>query len=128
MNDHLKLDRAMSKQVAYFIDLMTKSKGHDDRPLLFHALAAYGSGVWGPNHWLRSLPVMLIGHAGGKIKQGLTRKYDDPTPMANLWLSMLQASGVTAGDLDPKAPAGEKNAPLKKFADSTGVLDGLLTA
>jgi hypothetical protein len=110
IEESLSTDKAMSAQVARFIKSMCDSKGHDDRPLLYHTLAAYGAGVWGASHGLRNLPMMLIGHGGGGIKQGSSRQYDDPTPMANLWLTMLKACGV----------------PVDAFGDSTGTLDDLM--
>jgi len=110
--DAIKMDRAMSEQIAYFTKMLCESKEHDGQALIQHTLAAYGSAVWGPNHSLRSLPIMLLGHGGGKIKQGMTRKYDDSTPLANLWLTLLTTAGVSV--------------PGNKFADSTGMLEGLL--
>ena len=109
--DAIKLDRAMSDQIARFIKMMSETKGHDDKPLIHHTLAAFGSGVWGRNHSMKSLPVMLIGHGGGRIKQGETRSYPESTPLANVWLTMLKACGV----------------PVNSFADSTGTLDDLAT-
>jgi hypothetical protein len=108
--DALKLDRAMSDQIARFVKLLSETKEHDGRPLIHHTLAVFGAGVWGRNHSMKSLPVMLIGHGGGTIKQGESRKFADATPLANLWLTMLKACGV----------------PVKAFADSTGTLDGVL--
>jgi hypothetical protein len=55
---------------------------------------------------MKSLPIMTFGNAGGRIKQGESRKFPDPTPLANLWLTMLRASGVD----------------VASFADSTGEL------
>jgi hypothetical protein len=108
--DHLKLDQACSRQLADFLKLMCDSQEHDGKPLIHHLAAAYGASVWGPTHGMRDLPMMLIGHAGGRLAQGAVRAYPDPTPLANLWLTMLEASGVEA----------------KSFADSTGTLDGLI--
>jgi len=124
----VNVDRAMSEQVAHFIKLLCESKEHDGQPLIQNTLAAYGSGSWGAIHGLRSLPLMLIGHGGGKIKQGTTRKYDDKTPMANLWLTMLQAVGVMETDRNGKPVKDGAGNPvaLKTFADSTGTLEGLI--
>jgi hypothetical protein len=108
--DAIKLDRAMSDQIARFIKRLCETKEHDGQPLIHHVLAAFGAGVWGRNHSLRSLPLLLIGNGGGKIKQGESRKYPESTPLANAWLTMLQACGV----------------PVKSFADSTGPLNDLV--
>jgi len=121
-HDAIRLDTEMSNQVAYLLKLLCESKAHDGQPLIHHTLAAFGSGVWGPVHGLRSLPVMLLGHGGGRIKQGMTRNYQDDdkrkqgVPLANLWLTMLNASGVLVPE----------NKETFRFSDSTGTLDGLM--
>jgi hypothetical protein len=66
--------------------------------------------MWGPIHGTWSLPVMTFGHGGGRIRPGRSLSFPSPTPMANLWLTMLKASGVE----------------IDRFADSTGTLDSLL--
>ncbi len=109
--DAPKVDRAMSDELARFTKLLCDTQEHDGQPLIQHMLAVYGAAVWGPNHCLNHLPIMLLGHGGGTIKQGTTRRYDEHTPLANLWLTMLEVAGV-------QAPGGA-------FADSTGVLTDL---
>jgi hypothetical protein len=53
------------------------------------------------------VPLFLLGHAGGKLKGNLHVMTPDDTPMANVWLTVLNMLGV------------EK----QKFADSTAALD-----
>ncbi len=120
----LRFDLENSNQLARFIKLLCESKEADGQPLIHHTLAAMGSGCWGTNHYMRSLPLLLIGHGGGAIRPGATHSYEDEQhrdglPMANLWLTMLQACGVTRPDADGK-PVG-----ITTFADSTGTLAGL---
>jgi hypothetical protein len=107
---HRQLDRHMSKQVAYLLDRLGGSICGDGQPMLHHTLGVFGSPVWGPNHSLRSLPIMMFGHAGGRVRQGSCLACPDPTPLANLWLTMLQAGGVQ----------------VDRFADSTGTIRELL--
>ena len=45
-----------------------------------------------------------------RIAAGQHLTYDKDTPLSNLWLSMLDAFGT----------------PVERFADSTGVLKGVL--
>jgi hypothetical protein len=108
--DAVRLDRAMSDQIARFVKLLSETKEHDGRPLIYHTIGAFGAGVWGRNHSLKSLPLMLIGHGSGHIQTGQTRSYPGSTPLANAWLTMLNACRV----------------PVKSFADSTGTLDGVM--
>lgn len=110
--DAVKQDRAVSDQIAYMMTLMLGTKESDGKPMLHHTVAALSSGMWGPHHWVASLPMLLIGHGGGRIRQGVTRSYPKHTPMANLWLTMMKAAGVRAD----------------AFADSTGVLNEILVA
>jgi len=58
------------------------------------------------NH--RRCPLILLGHAGGKLTGGLHVKAKDETPMANVMLSMLHTLGLDG---------------LKSFGDSTAPLD-----
>ena len=48
--------------------------------------------------------------AGGRIDAGRHLEYTEDTPLANLYVSMLDAFG----------------APVERFADSTGPLPGVL--
>jgi hypothetical protein len=107
---HRQLDRHMSRQVAYLLKLLAGSACGDGQPMLHHTLGMFGSPVWGPNHSLRSLPIMLFGSAGGRVKQGTCLACPDPTPLANLWLTMLQSSGIE----------------LDRFGDSTGPIREIL--
>jgi hypothetical protein len=65
----------------------------------------YGSAISDGNQHLHSnLPLLLAGRGGGTLTPGRHIKYDDDTPMANLYVSMLNRMGV----------------PAKKFGDSSG--------
>ncbi len=105
----IDLDHAMTEQLARLLGMLCDTKERDGQPLIYHALGAFGSGSWGTTHALHNLPMLLFGHGGGAIRQGVTRSFQDPTPLSNLWLTMLRACGVKADS----------------FSDSTGELDGL---
>ncbi len=55
------------------------------------------------------LPIIVAGGGGGRIRGGRHIRHDQPTPMANLHLSLLDSVGVR----------------LDSFADSTGRIDTL---
>ena len=58
-----------------------------------------------------NLPILVAGGAASGMKGGRHIKYDKPTPLANLHLTLLDKAGVR----------------LDSFADSNGKLDALLT-
>jgi hypothetical protein len=98
--------------VSLFAEFIEKLKNTKDGngSLLDHSLYLYGSGMGDPNvHDHTNLPVIVAGGAAGKMKGGRHIQYDQPTPLANLHLSLLNKVGV----------------PMDKFADSTGTIDGL---
>ena len=96
---------------AYYLDKL-KSTREGDGTLLDHSLILYGSGMGDPNiHDHINLPTIVAGGAGGRFKGGRHIKYAEPTPLANLHLTLLDRVGVR----------------MDAFADSKGKLDELLS-
>lgn len=78
--------------------------------LLDHSLLLYGSGMGDPDaHDHSDLPILVAGGAAGQIRGGRHVAYREPTPLANLHLTLLNHVGV----------------PIDSFADSEGTVDGL---
>ena len=78
--------------------------------MLDNMLILYGSGIGNPNvHDHTNLPIILAGGAAGGMRGNRHIRYDNPTPLANLHLTLLDKVGVK----------------LDKFGDSTGKIDGL---
>jgi hypothetical protein len=78
--------------------------------LLDNSLFLYGSGMGNPNvHDHVNLPVIVAGGAAGGMKGGRHIRYKEPTPLANLHLTLLDKAGVR----------------LEKFQDSTAKVDEL---
>jgi hypothetical protein len=95
---------------AYFLDKL-KSTAEGDGTLLDHSLFLYGSGMGNPDvHDHIDLPIVVAGGAAGRVKGGRHIRYKDPTPLANLHLTLLDRAGVR----------------LDSFADSKGKLPELL--
>ncbi len=95
---------------AYYLDKL-KATRDGDGTLLDHSLILYGSGMGNPNvHDHVNLPIIVAGGAAGRVKGGRHVKYAEPTPLANLHLTLLERAGV------------RKDA----FADSKGKVDELL--
>jgi hypothetical protein len=114
-NDPAKIAR-MAKinqfHVSLFAEFLAKMKAtpDGDGSLLDHSLYLYGSGIGNPNvHDHTNLPILIAGGAAGGMKGNRHIKYDKPTPLANLHLTLLDKVGVH----------------LDSFADSTGKLDEL---
>ncbi len=96
---------------AYFLEKL-KATPDGDGSLLDHSLFLYGSGMGNPNvHDHVNLPILVAGGAAGKLKGGRHIRYAEPTPLANLHLTLLEKVGVR----------------LDSFADSQGKVDELLS-
>ncbi len=81
-------------QLAYILQKL-KSIPEGEGNLLDHCMIAYGSGNSDGNaHNHDNLPILLAGHGGGTITTGRHVKYANETPLANLWLSMLERMDV----------------------------------
>jgi hypothetical protein len=97
------------QQFASFLRKMKETK-EGDGSLLDHSMIVYGSGISdGNRHAHDHLPVILAGRAGGSIKSGRHVIYPAETPMANLYVAMLDRMGV----------------PRESFGDSKAELDQL---
>jgi hypothetical protein len=95
---------------AYYIEKL-KSTPDGDGTLLDHSVVLYGSGMGNPNvHDHVNLPVIVAGGGAGRMKGGRHIRYAEPTPLANLHLTLLEKVGVR----------------LDSFADSHGKIDELL--
>ena len=89
-----KLNRYHVSLIPYFLEKL-KNTPDGDGNLLDHSLIMYGSPMGDSNvHNHKRVPVVLAGHAGGKIKGNLHLREKDGTPMANVMLTMLQKLGV----------------------------------
>jgi hypothetical protein len=94
----------------YFLEKL-KATPDGQGSLLDHSLYLYGSGMGNPNiHDHVNLPILVAGGGAGRVKGGRHVKYAEPTPLANLHLTLLERVGVR----------------MEAFADSQGKVDELL--
>jgi len=94
---------------AYFLDKLRSTK-EGDGSLLDHSLFLYGSGMGNPDiHDHINLPVVVAGGAAGRVKGARFLQYKDPTPLANLHLTLLDRVGVR---MDKFADSNAKVAEL----------------
>ena len=82
--------------------------------LLDHSLYLYGSGMGNPNvHDHTNLPILVAGGAAGKMQGGRHIRFDKPTPLANLHLTLLNKVGVECESFaDSESHVDELFAPL----------------
>ncbi|MCF6314121.1 MAG: DUF1552 domain-containing protein [Verrucomicrobiales bacterium] len=102
-----KIDLFYSRQLAYFLEQISKKKDADGSTLLHNSMIVWGGGLADPDrHRHNDLPIVLAGNGGGTLKQGLHSELSQDTPMSNLFLSMMDRMGVKE----------------ERFGDSTGRL------
>lgn len=89
-----QINRYHVEQFRYWIERLSKTPDGDGT-LLDSAMVVYGSGLAdGNRHTHHDLPVVLVGGGNGKIKSGRHVKYAVETPMANLFVAMLDKMGA----------------------------------
>lgn len=93
--------RALAAVNAYHVRLLAGILGRmravveGDRTLLDNALVLYGSPMGNPNqHNHKHVPFLLAGHAGGTVPGGRHLAAPTGTPLANVFVSVLQALGL----------------------------------
>ena len=107
MDRFARLNTYHMTKFAYFLERL-KALPDGDGTLLDHSLVLYGSSLSdGNQHNFSPLPIVLAGHASGKLKGGRHLQFPKDTRMSNLLAAMLNTLNV----------------PTEKFGDGTGVLD-----
>ena len=104
-----KRDAKQSELLAGLLDRLVAAKEPDGTSLLDHTTVVYGSNIRSI-HYLDNCPTLVAGGGAG-IRLGQHVVVSDKTPLANLWLTLLQGSGVKA----------------EKHGDSTGLVREILT-
>lgn len=109
VEDLKKIDLYLVEQFRYFLDRLD-SVSDGEGSLLDSSMVLYGSGLSdGNRHQHHDLPIVLAGSGGGQIPTGRYLVSQDETPMANLFLSMLDVLGT----------------PAESIGDSTGRFEPL---
>jgi hypothetical protein len=102
-----KIDYWHVTQFAHFLDKLEATPDVNGTTLLDNALVLYGSGMGDGNvHDHKNLPILLTGGAVTTANQRMHRRFSNKTPLANLFVTMLNRMGV----------------PAPSFADSTAAL------
>ena len=102
-----RINRYHISMLPYFLDRLRRTPDGDGT-LLDNTLVLYGSPMGNSNvHNHKRCPLLLAGHAGGRVKGGLHLKAADGTPMANAMLTIAQSLGME----------------MDRFGDSTAAMD-----
>jgi len=104
------INRWHVEQYAYLLQRLSEME-EGESSVLDNSMILFASGLRdGNSHNPHNLPLLLGGRGGGRINAGQHLVYAEDSPLANLYVSMLDAFGT----------------PVERFADSTGPLPGLL--
>lgn len=104
-----KINTYHMEHFAYFLEKL-RNTPDGDGSLLDHSMFVYGSGISDGNiHFHLDLPMVVVGGGAGTLKGGQHLRYKNDTPLANLYVSLLDKLGL----------------PMDQFGDSTGKLDYL---
>jgi len=105
-----QIERWYMERFAKFLRTLDSMKDADGTSVLHNSMIVYGCAIGdGNRHNHDELPVVLAGHGGGTLQAGRHLKLGQPTPMTNLYTSMLDRMGVQA----------------EKVGDSTGRMAGI---
>lgn len=111
VNDLLKLDAFHVSAYARMLEKMDSIEEAGGTTLLDNTIFTLGAGLGdGATHQYNDLPIVVAGGGGGTLKLGRHVHCQRGTPVANLWLTQLNALGINQ----------------KRYADSTGTLSSIL--
>lgn len=97
-----KIRKINHYHVSRFAHLLRRLKDakEGEGSVLDNCMIVYGSGIGdGDRHNHDDLPVLLAGGGAGTIKSGRHIKFDDQTPLMNLYLALTDRMGVKAEHL-----------------------------
>jgi hypothetical protein len=107
VTDFMKINRYHVGQLPYFLDKL-KALNDGDANLLENTMIIWASPMADSQvHSHRRCPLFVMGHAGGRLKGNLHLMAPEGTPMANVFVTLLQALGHDAA----------------RFGDSTAAFD-----
>ncbi len=104
-----RINRHYTTHLRYLLDQL-RSIEESEGTLLDNSMILYGCAFGdGNTHDETDLPILIAGRGGGAIRPGRHIRYEKGTPLANLYLALLDRVG----------------APTDRLGDSSGRLDGL---
>ncbi len=110
LGEYQIINRWHVEQYAYFLRRLSELK-EGESSVLDNSMVLFASALAdGNKHDPHHLPILLGGRGGGRIDTGQHLVYGEDHPLADLYVSMLDAFGT----------------PVDRFGDSKGPLPGLL--
>lgn len=105
-----RIEHWYMERFARFLNTLEAMKDPDGTSVLHNSMLVYGCAIGdGNRHNHDELPVVLAGQGGGTLDAGRHLHLAKPTPMTNLYVSMLDRMGVKA----------------EKVGDSTGPMESV---
>ncbi|MCM8535975.1 MAG: DUF1552 domain-containing protein [Lentisphaeraceae bacterium] len=101
-------DEKQSELLAYFISKLKKTEDQNGQSLFDTTTLSYGSNISNVHH-LNNCPAIITGNRQN-LQLGQQLIMPEKTPLCNLWLTLLKASGIDQ----------------QQFGDSTGLIEDLL--
>jgi hypothetical protein len=102
-----QIDTYHNKLFGYYLEKLQATRDGDGS-LLDHSTILFGRSMSDSNeHLLQNLPILVAGGSNGRLKGGRHLRFARGTPIANLYVTLLQHVGV----------------PLESFGASTGRLE-----
>jgi len=109
LEEYIRISAWHVEQYAYFLNKLKNIK-EGDKTLLDNSMVLFTSDLRdGNRHSPRNLPILLGGRGGGKIKTGQNIIFQKDTPLANLYMTMLETMNIEE----------------QSFGDSTGTLSSI---
>lgn len=109
LEEYIRITAWHTEQYAYFLNKL-KSIKEGDKTLLDNSMVMFTSDLRdGNRHSPRNLPILVAGKGGGKLKTGQNLIFEKETPLANLYLTMLETLNIEE----------------KGFGDGTGTLSAI---
>ena len=108
-DDPVKIGKLVKIQTYHSMKMAAFLKRLDSTPdgdgsILDHSIIVYGSNMSNSNaHNQYPLPISVLGGGCGKLKGGQHLVYPEHTPLADLWLTLLDRAGVPVGKVGDSA-------------------------
>ena len=102
-------DKMCTQLFGYLLDRLKETKDEGGQSLFDNCIVSYGTNIRS-THGLKGFPVFLSGGGIKNLRLGESIKLPQDTPLANVWLTLLQQAGVR----------------IDQFSHSTGSLNEIL--